>query len=154
LIQVIKMKIQSIENINSLSKGRIVLCHGCFDLFHYGHLQHLKEAKLYGDTLVVTVTSDEYVGKGINRPIFPILHRMSILSELECVDYVAISNYSNAVYAIHRIRPYCFVKGSDYIGEGIVQEEREALDTIGAKLFFTKTDKLSTTEIIEKCKRV
>jgi len=47
------------------AKGKkVVLCHGCFDLFHIGHLWHLKSAGKYGDILVVTVTPDEYVNKG------------------------------------------------------------------------------------------
>jgi hypothetical protein len=36
----------------------IVQCHGTFDLIHPGHIYHLKEAKAYGDVLVVTVTAD------------------------------------------------------------------------------------------------
>lgn len=36
---------------------KIVLAHGCFDIFHYGHLMHLKAAKALGDYLVVSVTA-------------------------------------------------------------------------------------------------
>ena len=45
------------------SKGKkIVLCHGCFDLMHPGHIKHFQAAKRMGDILVVTVTPDgEYV---------------------------------------------------------------------------------------------
>ena len=36
-----------IEKINQLKKSKktIGLCHGVFDLLHYGHLQHFKVAK-------------------------------------------------------------------------------------------------------------
>jgi bifunctional ADP-heptose synthase (sugar kinase/adenylyltransferase) len=43
---------------------KIVQCHGCFDLMHIGHIKHLQAARLMGDTLVVTVTPDEYVAVG------------------------------------------------------------------------------------------
>ena len=33
----------------------IVLCHGVFDLLHYGHIEHLTDAKQQGDVLVVSV---------------------------------------------------------------------------------------------------
>ena len=52
-------------------KGKkVVLCHGVFDLLHIGHIKHLKKARELGDKLVVTITSDRYVNKGPNRPVF------------------------------------------------------------------------------------
>lgn len=132
---------------------KYILAHGCFDLIHPWHLRHLEEAKSYGDILIVTVTADEYINKGTNRPIYPASERAYMLAGFQCVDYVAISNYPTAVYAIHKLRPDFMAKGVDYIGEGIIREEKDALDTIGAKLVFTNTEKMSTTEIIERCKR-
>jgi len=53
------------------SKGKkIVLCHGCFDLMHPGHIKYFQAAKKMGDLLVVTVTPDKYVDKGPDRPVF------------------------------------------------------------------------------------
>ena len=51
-------------------KKKIVLCHGVFDLLHIGHLDYFKEAKKYGDILLVTITEDKFVNKGIGRPYF------------------------------------------------------------------------------------
>ena len=42
-------------------KRKVVLCHGVFDLLHYGHIEHLQEAKAQGDILVVSITSAKYV---------------------------------------------------------------------------------------------
>src|SRR5215831_19183983 len=50
---------------------KVALCHGVFDLFHVGHLRHLSEGKRYADILVVSITADEYVNKGPDRPVFP-----------------------------------------------------------------------------------
>jgi cytidyltransferase-like protein len=53
------------------NKGeKIVLCHGCFDLMHPGHIKHFQAAKKMGNILIVTVTPDIYVDKGPNRPVF------------------------------------------------------------------------------------
>ena len=47
---------------------KIVLAHGVFDVLHIGHLRYLKKAKTLGDCLIVSVTNDKNVNKGINRP--------------------------------------------------------------------------------------
>jgi cytidyltransferase-like protein len=50
----------------------IGLCHGGFDLLHPGHIKHFESAKKLCDVLVVSVTSDRFVGsrKGDGRPVF------------------------------------------------------------------------------------
>ena len=71
-----KNKIISIDEAKKLfsqlrSKGnKIVQCHGVFDLLHVGHLKHFREARTFGDILVVTITPDEFVNKGPGRPAF------------------------------------------------------------------------------------
>ena len=47
---------------------KIVLCHGVFDHFHFGHLLYFKSAKKFGDILIVSITSDDYIKKGPGRP--------------------------------------------------------------------------------------
>ena len=37
------------------SKKKVVLCHGVFDVIHFGHLNHFEPAKKFGDILVVTL---------------------------------------------------------------------------------------------------
>ena len=54
------------------SKNKIVLCHGVFDLLHLGHIKHFEKAKSFGDIVIVTVTPDQFVKKGPNRPVFNI----------------------------------------------------------------------------------
>src|SRR3989344_4963959 len=48
----------------------IVHCHGVFDLMHPGHIMHFEAAKKQGDILVVTITQDQHVNKGLCRPVF------------------------------------------------------------------------------------
>jgi bifunctional ADP-heptose synthase (sugar kinase/adenylyltransferase) len=38
--------------------NKVVLAHGCWDLLHLGHIQHLQAAAEMGDTLIVSVTAD------------------------------------------------------------------------------------------------
>ena len=58
--------IHKILKVKKLKK--IVLCHGAFDLIHPGHLDHFEKAKKLGDILVVTITSDRFIKKGIHNP--------------------------------------------------------------------------------------
>ena len=52
-------------------QGKVIVhCHGVFDLMHPGHIMHFEAAKKQGDILVVTITQDQHVNKGLGRPVF------------------------------------------------------------------------------------
>lgn len=144
-------KINSIEKIAGLVKGKVVHCHGCMDMCHLGHILHLEAAKTLGSVLVVTVTSDMYVSKGTSRPIFTAEERALAISKLECVDYVCINDAPDACEAIKILKPDIYAKGQDY--KNISCEEFEIVEMMGGKVVFTDTPKYSTTEIIERCKK-
>ncbi len=131
---------------------RTVMVHGCWDLLHIGHIKHLEEARRHGDKLVVSVTSDRFVNKGPGRPYFKENQRMEALKGLSIVDDVVLSDSELAVDSIERIKPDVFVKGVDYEnGESAFSdEERNALEKLGAAIVFTKTQKHSSSEIINK----
>ena len=90
------------------------MCHGVFDVLHYGHILHLKEAKSLGDILVVSINDDDFVDKGIERPIFDSLTRANTLLSLEHVDYVYITRNFTAVNALKKIKPNFYVKDQEY----------------------------------------
>ena len=72
------------------AKGRkVVLAHGVFDILHVGHKRHLDIGKRHGDMLIVTLTTDRFVNKGPDRPVFVEKLRAEMIAALECVDYVA-----------------------------------------------------------------
>ncbi|MEK7530775.1 MAG: adenylyltransferase/cytidyltransferase family protein [Patescibacteria group bacterium] len=75
---------------------KIVLTSGTWDLFHIGHAEYLKQAKEYGDLLIVGVDSDEKVRarKGPHRPVVPEKERVEILCHLRHVDVVTIKPLS------------------------------------------------------------
>jgi amidase len=78
-------------------QGRTVVhCHGCFDIVHPGHIHHLQFAKSLGDLLVVSVSADTHVNKGVNRPLIPDDLRVASLAALECVDVVYLNPDSTA----------------------------------------------------------
>ena len=100
---------------NKIFKNKkVVLCHGVFDLLHLGHIKYFKSAKKFGDVLVVSVTSDRFVNKGPGRPVFNLKQRTQFLSEINCIDYVCVSEDSTAVKIINKIKPNFYCKGPDY----------------------------------------
>lgn len=159
MVKMVSVKKHSLENLGRLSdKLRkealcIVLCHGCFDILHLGHVRHFQQAKEYGDILIVTVTADAFVRKGDNRPVFKDSQRCDMIAALECVDYVSICAHDDASIPISLIKPQYYVKGIDYADRGIAEWERIALEKYGGKLRFTTTEKYSSTEIINRLKK-
>ncbi|MCL6445561.1 MAG: GNAT family N-acetyltransferase [Alicyclobacillus sp.] len=135
----------------------IALCHGCFDLFHIGHLRHFKEAKRLANILFVTVTPDRFVNKGEGRPVFTETLRAEIISALECVDYVAINQWPSAVPTLKLLIPNYFVKGPDYhrdrrdetVNPNIIAEE-ETCATFGIHVHYTNDITSSSTQLINK----
>lgn len=62
---------------------------GVFDLFHIGHLNILKRAKLECDYLIVGVTTDELSLSAKNKePVIPFQERMEIVEAIKFVDEV------------------------------------------------------------------
>lgn len=95
--------------------GRTVVhCHGCFDIVHPGHIQHLQFARSLGDVLVVSVSGDAHVNKGADRPLIPDDLRAASVAALECVDWVYVNEDPTAVGLLGALRPDVYVKGREY----------------------------------------
>src|SRR3954469_18457803 len=92
----------------------VVHCHGCFDIVHPGHIQHLQYAKGLGDILVVSVSSDSHVNKGVDRPLIPDDLRASSVAALECVDWVHVNQGPTAMELLAKLKPDVYVKGREY----------------------------------------
>jgi len=131
----------------------IVHCHGVFDLLHPGHIQHLEAAKHEGNILIITVTPDEYVGKGPGRPVFNQRLRAESIAALQCVDYVAINEWPTAVETIKKLKPDVYVKGSDYANREDdltkqIYKEEETIKSIGGRIHFTNELTFSSTKLL------
>ena len=140
-----------IRNLAELTNYGGVLCHGCFDILHVGHIRHLLCAReLAGEkSLIVTITADQYIRKGPGRPCFPAEVRAECVAALACVDYVAVVDEATGLTPIEIIRPRYYVKGSEYNGRGgIAQLEHDLVERMGGKVVFTE-NVASSTKILE-----
>lgn len=147
----------SIEEVTSLetSKGNkeqvIVFTNGCFDIIHSGHLDLLKEARSYGDKLIVALNSDKSISKlkGPERPIIGQSERKKILLALKYVDEVIIFNEENPLKLIKKLKPSILVKGADYTKEQVIGGE--FVESYGGQIKLVKLAKgKSTSNIINK----
>jgi rfaE bifunctional protein nucleotidyltransferase chain/domain len=142
--------------LQTLKSGgrKVILCHGCFDLMHPGHIKYLQSAGKMGDVLVVTVTPDIYVDKGPGRPVFNEILRAESLAALECVQYVAINKWPTAEETLRLLRPDIYVKGQEFEKlsdkTGKIQKEYEVLQEIGAEMKFTHEIVFSSTALLNK----
>ncbi|HYM65545.1 MAG TPA: adenylyltransferase/cytidyltransferase family protein [Candidatus Sulfotelmatobacter sp.] len=90
-------------------KKTIVICGGCFDILHIGHIRFLEHAKQKGDKLFVLLENDKNVKKikGKNRPINSQIERAEVLEGLIFIDYIVMldemktnRDYDNLIYSI------------------------------------------------------
>jgi rfaE bifunctional protein nucleotidyltransferase chain/domain len=107
---IIQKKINQIRKTNKI----IGLCHGVFDLIHYGHILHFESAKKKCDFLFVSITSDQFIKKGPNRPIHSDYERLHFLKSINFIDFVFIAKGESGVDSINLIKPNIYFKGSDY----------------------------------------
>jgi FAD synthetase len=109
---------------------KVVLASGTFDLFHFGHIKYLEEArKLGGENakLIVIVARDSTVEKRKGkRPVMSEDQRRAVVESLKVVDD-AILGYEdfNIEKVIERIRPDVIAVGHDQ--EGVEGEVRRVV---------------------------
>jgi len=135
-----------------ISKERkVVLVGGCFDILHLGHIRFLKEAKSFGDYLVVALENDETTKKlkGPGRPIHNQHERREILESLRFVDEViALPEMKDAEDykdLVTRVRPSVIAITE---GDSIKDIKEKLAESVGAKLVEIKKIKdLSSTKL-------
>ena len=146
-----KDEIAGLMALEGSKKQVIVFTNGCFDIIHSGHLDLLKEAKSYGDKLIVGLNSDKSISKlkGSDRPIINQSERKKILSALKFVDEVIIFNEENPLKLIKKLKPNILVKGADYTKEQVVGGK--FVESYGGQIKLVKLTKgKSTSNIIDK----
>lgn len=149
-------KIKTVQEIGELLKERgqkkVVLCHGEFDLLHFGHTRYFKAARKFGDLLVVTLTPDRFIAKGPGRPVFNEDQRAEAIANLAFVDYVAVNEWPTAIETLENIRPDVYAKGSEYLNKvdvtGRLQAEKDKVESLGGKMEFTHEIIFSSSKLL------
>ena len=122
------------------TNGLVVgLCHGCFDIVHPGHIYHFKRASTMVDRLFVSITADNFVSKGPDRPVFTDCKRAEFVASIRYCDHVIVNNTPTAEYMIKALRPDVYFKGADYSDSSDVRlrAERDMVESAGGRLVLT-----------------
>lgn len=128
---------------------------GVYDLFHIGHLNVLKRAKLECDYLIVGVTTDELSEsrKG-KRPVIPFVERMEIVENIKFVDEVVPQTNMDKFEAWQNLKFDMMFVGDDWKGTDAWKRLEADFKKVGVEiLYFPYTEHTSSTllrEVLDK----
>ena len=107
---------------------KIVYLPGVWDLLHVGHLNVIKRSSLFGDYLIVGVSSDETTKNVKGKyPAVNQRDRADLLLGVKYVDEVFIYENVNQSEQLEMLKPNVFSIGDDFGKQGIPEHEM-ALD--------------------------
>ncbi len=91
---------------------------GCFDIFHYGHLNILKKTKELCDYLIVGVSTDELIEKEKGkRPVIPFEERKRVIEAVRYVDEVIAQEDKNKQKIVDTYKIDAISVGDDWRGK-------------------------------------
>jgi len=91
-----------------------VMAFGSFDILHKGHEAYLKEAKSFGDYLIVIVARDENIlrFKG-KKPKHDENYRLEQVKKLDFVDEPVLGNKDDILKVLEKYKPDVICLGYD-----------------------------------------
>ncbi|EJL93774.1 cytidyltransferase-related enzyme [Pantoea sp. GM01] len=136
----------------SLSIGyemKIIITFGTFDVFHVGHLNILRRAKMLGDRLIVGVSSDALnFHKKARYPIYEESDRLSIIASMKYVDEVFLEeSLELKPDYIKHYNADILVMGDDWKGKF------DHFSSLAEVVYLERTPSISTTSLIEVIKK-
>jgi len=128
----------------------VVFTNGCFDVFHYGHLNLLYHSKKLGHKLVIGLNDDHSIQKlkGKERPIHNQEQRVHMLSSLIFVDLIILFSEETPIKIIKELMPSVLTKGADYSINEIVGKD-EVIKSGGKVILIPLIKGLSSSKIIK-----
>ncbi|MEI9749242.1 adenylyltransferase/cytidyltransferase family protein [Moellerella wisconsensis] len=122
---------------------------GVFDMFHIGHLNILKRAKMECDYLIVGVTTDELCLSGKNKQtIIPFEERIQILEHIKFVDEVVPQTNYDKMEAFKRLNFDKMFVGNDWQGSEKWKKLEEEFDALGVEIcYFPYTNTTSSSKL-------
>ncbi|MED5451038.1 MAG: adenylyltransferase/cytidyltransferase family protein [Candidatus Neomarinimicrobiota bacterium] len=129
---------------------------GVFDLFHIGHLNILKRARLECDYLIVGITTDELAlsVKG-EKPFIPFEERMEIVESIKFVDEVVPQTNYNKMEAWNNLKFDRMFVGDDWKGtKEWIQIEEDFSKYNVEIIYFSYTTHTSSTILRDILKKI
>ncbi len=98
---------------------RWVAVSGGFDPIHIGHVRMFRDARKYGDRLVVIVNNDNWLVNKKGYAFMPETERKELIESLPFVDKVVLTDHkrgesdTSVIRALRAVKPHIFANGGD-----------------------------------------
>lgn len=124
---------------------------GCFDLWHYGHANAIRQAKLQGDVLVTGVHSDEEIRKCKGLPVMSDEERLSVVRSCKWVDEVVTdAPYVTSLDVLNKHNITFCVHGEDLSTDENGNDSFILCKQANKFKLIKRTDGVSTTDIVTR----
>jgi glycerol-3-phosphate cytidylyltransferase len=138
---------------------KIVYTGGTFDLFHFGHVEFLKQCKMLGDKVIVALNTDEFVSQYKSKPIMSYRERKKSLLYCQYVDEVVMNESgADSKPTILSIKPQIIAIGDDWAHKDYfkqMQFTKEWLEENNIILVYLQYCKeISTSEIKKRLNNI
>ena len=132
-----------------MSKVKIGYLGGCWDLFHVGHLNYIREAKKRCDYLIVDVTPDEIMFKQKNKyPIIKEDYRLEVIRAIKYVDRAELSDEKRAFGAWEKYGYNVLFLSGDHKGKEYYNNLEEEMRRLGVEVVYIPyMEGISSTKI-------
>lgn len=127
----------------------MILCSGCFDGLHAGHVRYLQAARSLGsDPVWVVVAPDTYIrdAKGRN-PLRSAGDRAETVGAVVGPGRVLLDLDHTPARTIRSLRPRLFVKGLEWAGK-LPMDVVDACHAVGCLMVFVDTPGTHTSETL------
>lgn len=130
-----------------MKKYKLGYTQGTYDMFHIGHLNLLRNAKLQCERLIVGVNSDILVQQYKNKtPVINERERAEIIRELKCVDDVIVCDTLQKTSMWEELHFDAIFIGDDWKGNERWNQTEKDLASRGAEVVYLKhTEGISST---------
>lgn len=119
---------------------KTVMAFGTFDLLHPGHIHYLRQAKAFGDRLVVVVARDITAKRMGKQLLFNEKERLGIISAIAEVDDARLGYERDMLRVIEDVSPDTICLGYDQWPED--EQLRETLTKRGIKTRIERAEPL------------
>ena len=122
---------------HSLRQGKVGYAPGVFDMFHIGHLNILRNARLGCDYLIAGVVSDEMAARAKGRqPVVPLAERLEIVQSIRYVDEAVCEEVPSKLQMWERLRFDVIIKGDDWRGTEKGNRLEAEFAPLGVEVFY------------------
>jgi len=120
------------------------------DLFHAGHIEFLKQAKAFGDYLIVGVLADDTVSEYKREPILTLEERVKVIQACSLVDEVIVAPPLRLTDEMIRDLQISYVVHGDDFNKDLLEDQYGAALKAGIFRSVPYTPGISTTDIIKR----